>query len=246
MAGGVDYGEADRVVHLLTPSGALSVFAHGAKKSRRRFSGCLEPFTTITAQLTESRRAKGGLSTLAQAQAERVRLRIRSALESIALASYVLELSRAVCPEGQDAEAQYALTEAALDLLEAGPATVALRRAFELRSLLNLGYAPELAGCVECGRTDADRSYLDLARGGLLCPLHRGVAPEVGPKTLSWARAVLTQPLEAPLPSEDDFPPPWGETAAQRLARPMAAAWADILERPLKALALLDGTLGAG
>ena len=47
VVGGVDYGEADRVVYLLSREGRLAVFAHGAKTSKRRFQGALEPFTTI-------------------------------------------------------------------------------------------------------------------------------------------------------------------------------------------------------
>lgn len=240
VAGGVDYGEADRVVHLLTSDGALSAFAHGAKKSKRRFSGCLEPFTTIRAQLTESRRARGAMPTLAQAQAERVRLELRGSLEAIALGSYALELSRAVSPEGQDATAQFTLTEALLDHLEAAPATVALRRAFELKTLVELGYAPDLGACAVCGRDDLERAWLDLVQGGVLCPLHRGQAREVGPKTLAWARAVLE--AEGILP--DGYDDAWAETAAQRLAIPVGAMWAEVLDRPLKSVALLDSVLG--
>jgi recombinational DNA repair protein (RecF pathway) len=34
VVGGVDYGEADRVVHLVSRGGRIAVFAHGAKTSK--------------------------------------------------------------------------------------------------------------------------------------------------------------------------------------------------------------------
>lgn len=238
VAGGLDYGEADRVVYLLTPQGAVSAFAHGAKKSKRRFSGALDPFTTVDAELSESRRAKGGLPTLTSASARRVRLGIRSELERIALGAYLLELGFRTAPEGHECEAQFELTEDALDQLEAGPATWPLRRAFELRLLDELGYAPELFRCVQCGE-EPGRTYLDLVRGGLLCASHRGAAPEVGPKTLTWARAVIAA---GKLDPEAGLPPEWAETAARKLSRPFCGVFDELVDRPLKSLALLEST----
>src|SRR4051794_19909653 len=50
----VDYGEADRIVTLFTLGrGRLSAFAAGARKSKRRFPGVLEPATHLKARLVE-------------------------------------------------------------------------------------------------------------------------------------------------------------------------------------------------
>ena len=52
----LDYGDADRLVTLFTAArGKLTAFAAGARKSRRRFAGALEPFTLIQAKLVERR-----------------------------------------------------------------------------------------------------------------------------------------------------------------------------------------------
>ena len=115
MVGGTDYGEADRVVVLLTANGRLSAFAHGARKSRRRFGGALEPFTTIEMRLDTRRR--GSMPTLASATARRPRLEISRGLDTIALAAYVAELGAAVAPEGDPAPELMVLVEAALDRL---------------------------------------------------------------------------------------------------------------------------------
>ena len=50
----VDTGESDRVVTLLSRErGKVAAFARGARASRRRFGGSLEPFTLVTAEVRE-------------------------------------------------------------------------------------------------------------------------------------------------------------------------------------------------
>ncbi len=236
VAGGADYGESDRVVHLITPQGRVDAFAHGAKKSKKRFAGALEPFNTITVEISPSRRTKAGLPTLASASIQKVRLGIRSELHRIALASYIVELSVRTAPEGAACQEQFDLTQVALDALDAGPASVALRRAFDLRLLAEQGYAPQLSACVQCG-LQGDRSFLDLQRGGTLCIQHRGTAKEVGPKTLQWARAVLSA---AHFDADAGCERVWADTAAKKMGPALSQAWQAILDRPLNALSLLE------
>lgn len=235
VIGGADYGEADRVVHLLTGRGRLTVFAHGAKKSRRRFAGALEPFATIEATLQRSRRGAGGMPSLTSARVESARLGLRADLGRIALASHVVELAGRVAPEGEPAEPLLGLVRQALDHLVAAPATVTARRAFELRLLSILGFEPELGGCVVCG-AEAPAPGLDLGRGGVLCAAHREGAREVGPRTLVWMREVLARDDFVP---EVELDPEWAARAAAKAAPILDRALEGLLERPLKSLGLL-------
>ncbi len=237
MVGGVDYGEADRVVYLLTARGRIAVFAHGAKTSKRRFQGALEAFTTIIATLSESKKRRTGMPTLANAIVERARLPIRRDLKSIALASYVAELSSKVAPEGEPSEGTFVLARDLLDRLCDDPATMALRRAFELRLIAEIGYQPELTRCVVCGEPAA-RTFLDLNRGGVLCAEHRQNAREVGPHTLSWTRAVLEAP--ALTVEGGDLDADGRDLAARKLTGPVTEFFAQLLDRPLASLALLE------
>ena len=83
MLRSVDYGERDRVVTLLSRDrGKLSAFARGARASRRRFGGVLEPFTLVSAELSER---GGDLWGLEDASAERAFGGIRGDLLRIAL-----------------------------------------------------------------------------------------------------------------------------------------------------------------
>ena len=48
----VAYGEADRIVTLLTDAhGKVALMARGARRSQRRFAGSLEPFAVIEAEV---------------------------------------------------------------------------------------------------------------------------------------------------------------------------------------------------
>ena len=58
VVGHVDYGEADRIVHLLTPEqGRVAAMARGARKSRKRFGGALDLGNRIRTHIS---RGKGG------------------------------------------------------------------------------------------------------------------------------------------------------------------------------------------
>ncbi|MBL8952269.1 MAG: DNA repair protein RecO, partial [Myxococcaceae bacterium] len=87
---GVDYGEADRIVTLFTVGrGRLSAFAAGARKSKRRFPGALEPGTHLKARLVERR---GDTYRLDAADVVSSFHHLRGDLGRIARSLYALEL----------------------------------------------------------------------------------------------------------------------------------------------------------
>lgn len=236
VLGGVDYGEADRIVHLITQLGRTTAFAHGAKKSRRRFAGALDPFTTIRASLTTSKKRTSSMPTLSSAVVASPRLALRRDLTVIALGSYLTELTWRVTPEGAPSETIFELVEQTLDWLTEHDATNAVRRAFELRLMVELGYAPELSRCLECGDA-TERPHVDFLRGGVLCEAHAGAAALTGPKTITWTMAVLSTSRFDPIAGLDEE---WAERAANKITAPLGAFWPTLLDRPLKAAKLLD------
>jgi DNA repair protein RecO (recombination protein O) len=233
VAGGVDYGEADRIIHLITPSGRASAFAHGARKSKRRFAGALEMFASVRASIA-GRRQRDGMPTVSSAVVLDARLGIRADLGRIALATYAVEVVSIVAPEGQASEGVYRLAAELLDRLAQNPASVAQRRAFELKLYAELGYHPELDACTVCGE-HAEPAFLDLLRGGIVCASHRERAKEIGPVTLDWIRRALLGPL-----TMTDFDPEAADRAARAIRGPMADAIGSLVGRPLKSVALLD------
>ena len=95
----VDFGESDRIVHLLTPeSGRLTAMAKGARRSVKRFPGTLDLFNHLRVQLFRSR--PGRMEYLQQAKLLSPQLALREKPARFALACFVLELLDRMAPEG--------------------------------------------------------------------------------------------------------------------------------------------------
>jgi DNA repair protein RecO (recombination protein O) len=174
----VDYGESDRVVALLTAErGKVSAFARGARASRRRFGGALEPFTLVRAEART--RAGAELLTLLSVDVERAFASIRGDLARIACAGYACELARELVRDHEPHPELLALLVAYLGRLDAGPARPAALRAFELGALGAAGFMPRLDACARCGGPLAgERLRFDAAQGGALC---EGCEPSASP-----------------------------------------------------------------
>ena len=164
----LDYGDADRIVTLLTDRlGRIAAFAAGARKSKRRFAGVLEPFTLLEVQLVERR---GDTFRLDAAHVLDGFGELRTRLDRIARASYAAELVRELCRDREPHGDLFALLKAFFNALareEAGP--LALMR-FELDALAAAGLMPRLDCCARCGTPGPSGLPLfDSDHGGLLC-----------------------------------------------------------------------------
>lgn len=183
----VDYGDSDRVITLLTRDrGKVSAFARGARASRRRFGGALEPFTLLAA---EARERSGsdllGLDTVAVTRGFGA---LRADLARIACASYAVELARELVRDHEPHGDLFDLLVAYLEALDAGPARPAALRAFELGALRAAGLMPRLDACARCGAELAAGlpARFDAGQGGALCP---GCAPTAAPGAPSLSGA---------------------------------------------------------
>lgn len=181
----VDTGESDRVVTLLTRErGKVAAFARGARASRRRFGGALEPFTLVAAEVRE--RSASELLGLESVTPLDAFGGIRGDLARIACAGYAVELARELVSDHERHEDLFDLLASYLALLAAGPARPAALRAFELGALRAAGLSPRLDGCARCGGplSRGGPARFDPEQGGLLCaPCAPFAAP--GAPTLS-------------------------------------------------------------
>lgn len=169
----VDFGESDRIAHLLTPESArLTVIAKGARRSRKRFPGALDLLCHVSVQI--ERRRPQGMARLEQARLLDPFAALRADPARFALACYATELVDRLAPEGaggREAERLFAALLGALRAIAAGPPDARLRVLLEVRLLAALGLAPELGRCVRCGRgLEAGPAPLfAVAEGGALC-----------------------------------------------------------------------------
>jgi DNA repair protein RecO (recombination protein O) len=150
----VDFGESDRIVHLLVPdAGRLTAIAKGARRSLRRFPGTLDLFNHLRVQV--DRRRTAGMARLEQATLIEAFTPLRREPARFALACYLLELLDRLAPEGgarADGRRLFGFALSALRTL-ATPRRIdaRLRTLLELRALDALGLRPELRHCVRCG-----------------------------------------------------------------------------------------------
>jgi DNA repair protein RecO (recombination protein O) len=198
----VDFGDADRVVSLFTRErGKLSAFAAGARKSKRRFAGALEPGTLLAAQLVERR---GSTVRLDGVDVVRTFHGVRGDLALISRALYCLELCRELLREQQPHEELFDALEAYLGQLEARRAGPTSLIAFELSALACAGYMPRFDACAVCGGQVGEQASFDADHGGAVClgcraRVHAG-SPLPGP--LAGALCALQAGGRTPMPPE--------------------------------------------
>lgn len=136
-----DYGEADRIVTLFTlEQGKLQGVARGAKRSRKRFAGALEPFAHLKLQL----HLGTGLVTLSSADIVGIFPGIRSDLTKIGCAAYACELVERLTPDEEPNPRLFRLLYCYLERLDQVPPSPSDRRFFAVNLLKILGYQPEL------------------------------------------------------------------------------------------------------
>ncbi len=164
------YGESDRIVTLITEQhGKLTGIAKGAKNSRRRFAGTLEPFVLIRAVFRQ--RTSSDLAFLLRCELIGTLRAFTRDLDRFAAGSYVLELTDRMVVGRESGKEVYGLVHDALALIDGGASCDPVLRAFELHLLTACGYAPSLDRCGGCARSGdgAENFYLAIDRGGLVC-----------------------------------------------------------------------------
>jgi DNA repair protein RecO (recombination protein O) len=163
-----DYGEADRILTLITPGGGkIKAIAKGIRRQKSRIGGSLEPFAELRLALAQGRT----FEVVTQVEVIHPWLRMRDDLVSFGTASYLAELANGTLEERHGAESVYLLLKRAYEILDAGMAPGRVARWFEMHLADELGVRPEVDRCVECGRLiESDERYRWMPPlGGVLC-----------------------------------------------------------------------------
>jgi len=165
----MDYGEADRIVTVLTPDrGKLRVMARGVRRSTSRMAGHFELFAHAHVLLARGR----DLDTVTQASTVNA---YRSLHEDMVALSHTYHMAELVDLLLQDHDPhpevftllQHALS--ALDERQIAPDLVV--RHFELHLLNVVGFRPELTVCLGCSEPiEPGSNGYSVARGGVFCP----------------------------------------------------------------------------
>ena len=231
-------GEADKIVILFAGScGKIRAVAKGARKTKSKFGGTLEPFTVADLLLYEGR----SLDIIQQTDIIMSFKEIRSDLEKVKYGSVMLELIDKVAQEGEESHDVFSLLLAALQCLkDADGGYQTLLTIFQLKLMAVIGYKPHLAQCPACSGPLPERAkqYLfSLKYGGMLCDACRGKDPDAVAVSAP-TREHIENALDTPLARwrELDF----STENVKGIARLTELFVAYHLEHKLKSARLLD------
>jgi DNA repair protein RecO (recombination protein O) len=230
-----DFGEADRLLTLLTPQGKRRVVAKGARKTTSRLAGHIELFMHTTMLLAVGRTLDivTGSSILHGYDG------LRNDLERIGAAYYAAELiDRLVVEEDDENRQAFELLVETLGAIATTAHINLVLRYFELRLLGYAGYRPRFYHCAACQETLTEEAKrFSPTMGGMLCPRCASTDHAALPISLSafkLLRFLQTQPLEA---VERLNLSPGVREEAEGLLRTYIRR---ILERELKSVAFLE------
>jgi DNA repair protein RecO (recombination protein O) len=173
----IRYGEADRILHLLTTArGRIGAIAKGVRKPRSRFGGRLEPFFRLDLVLHEGR---GELLTVTSAHTVAAHPNLRADGPALGAAARACDAVLRLCDAEEPNPAAYNLLCRYLSILDGsesldgagcadGAAGLATALAFRLKLALAAGFAPELASCARCGEA-GELAGFSGAAGGVVC-----------------------------------------------------------------------------
>jgi len=243
VLGSTDFGEADRLIHLLTRDrGRITAHARGARRSRKRYGGKLDRFSLVRCHL---RARRGNRVAMGDVDLLQPFLGIRSDLVRTAMADHMIELVRIIARDGESDEVLFGLVVRTLSTLDAEPTPPeGWHHALTLSLLEHAGLAMAVHRCCACGRPtvgDGADSF-SLSAGGALCEDHAPDDPNARPLSSRQLRHLqrlaaldLAHPGAAAGRSKDD-------RGVRDLIRRFCAYH---LEKGLRSVAFLDQMLDA-
>ncbi len=164
------FGESDKIVRYFTlVTGKLTGIAKGAKKSHKRFMNTLEPFNQVRIEYFE--KATSTMVRIENADLEESNGGLEVNLKRICTASFFTEFVDKLTKEKQKNEHLFHTLRSVLKSLKTVEFTVSDILYYELQMLEHLGFMPNLATCVHCGKeiADVEKLYFSRERGGTLC-----------------------------------------------------------------------------
>jgi DNA repair protein RecO (recombination protein O) len=167
------FGEADRILHVYTlDRGRMGAIAKGARKTKSRFGGRLEPLSHVELVLHVG---SGELATITGAALVRSHAPARAEPYRLSVGLIGAEAMLRLFPEQERSDRAFTALTRFLDLLDELPGRDGRRPeldplglAFQLKLLWVAGYLPHLGSCAECGAEGPFAGFSARA-GGVVC-----------------------------------------------------------------------------
>lgn len=192
------FAEADRILHLYAADrGRLGAIAKGARKTRSRFGGRLEPLSHVELVLHDGR---GELVTVTGASLVHSHAAVRGDSYRLAVGLIGAEAVLRLFPEQERNERVFTALTRFLDTLDdveaiaARPDLDPVGLSFQLKLLWLAGYLPHTEGCADCGRAVATVGFSPRA-GGAVCADCSTDGFALSADGLAGIEALLRRPL---------------------------------------------------
>ncbi len=191
----VDYSETSQVVHLLScRNGLVRLLAKGSKRPKSKSGGRID--LLAEGRCVFAAKQSGALGTLMEFAETASHTNLRSDLDRLNTALYMLELVGALMVEDDPAPEAFSLLSKSLARLGQADASAPAVLAYcQWRLLRYAGLLGELSACASCGREVGRRGvYFSSSAGGLLCRDCEPAATEkipVPPAALAGIAALL-------------------------------------------------------
>jgi DNA repair protein RecO (recombination protein O) len=226
--------ESDLLVTLFTRTeGKIRGVARAAMKSRRRFGGALEPLTYVRVFYDDRERQE--LARLDSCEVIESPMASEVSYPRAAALAHVAELLDELMPDREASDAVFRLSLAVLQQLR-GPSMWMALTYFELWMTRLMGFLPEFAACVVCGRAlNGNRAFYHALADGLMCLDDKRVASS---ELSSESRKIGAQMLRSRVSEfvEIDWPRAVGADLRKFLLQ--------ILERHIEKKLVTAGMLG--
>ncbi len=163
----VKIGESSRILTLLTAGhGIVSVSAKGSLNPKNKLFSASGLYGYSEWVLREGRK----VWFVDEASSIELFFGLREDVQSLFLAAYMAELAQIFSPMGEEAGRLLRLTLNSLYLLSRQKRSPAFVKAvYEMRTLSESGFLPELLACEECGLYEGGPFAFLPANGALLC-----------------------------------------------------------------------------
>lgn len=167
----VDFSESSLVCTLFSRDfGKMSALAKGARRAKSAFESALDLLSLC--RIVFLPKSSDALDLLTEAKLER-RFRVQGrSLSHLYAGYYVAELLNVLTHQHDPFPDLFDLADETLAHLASGRDAVGIRvLRFEFALLTQLGHAPQLRDCVECGQPpdEAGRIHFGILLGGVLC-----------------------------------------------------------------------------
>ena len=165
-----EFGESDLLITFFTRErGLVRGVAKGGRRSCKRFVNCLDLFTLVKLEYGLSR--EGALPLLQSGRLINGFPNLRGDFSAISMASFMVEITEILYPQGVVEEKAFHLLKEAFAGLSAGVKTPVMALLFLARSLALSGFGIDTKKCCFCGRAyqGEGRAVFVPQKGGIAC-----------------------------------------------------------------------------